>query len=123
MNQVDQEQMVLEQIALKLKIGSIGRHIFLCVGEKCCDSRAGQESWEYLKRRLKEVGLPEGAVYRTKVGCLRVCRSGPIGVVYPEGTWYKDLTPANIERILQEHFIQNRPCEDLIFARSPLPKS
>ena len=123
MNHVESEQSVLEQISLKLKIGSIERHILLCVGDKCCDPQAGQESWEYLKRRLKEIGLPDGTVYRTKVGCLRVCCSGPIGVVYPEGTWYKEMTPANIERVLQEHFIQNRPCADLIFARSPLPKS
>ena len=37
---------------------------------------------EYLKRRLKELGLSEaGGIYRTKANCLRVCREGPIAVV------------------------------------------
>jgi hypothetical protein len=69
------------------------RHIFLCADQtepKCAEKRAGLDSWEFLKRRLKELGLvgPEPLVYRTKANCLRVCTHGPIAVVYPEAVWY-----------------------------------
>ena len=49
-------------------------------------------AWEFLKRRLKELGLSEqGGVLRSKANCLRICEGGPIAVVYPEGAWYGNV--------------------------------
>jgi (2Fe-2S) ferredoxin len=54
------------------------------------------------------------------VDCLRICRDGPICVVYPEGTWYRNATPPVLERILVEHVLGGKPVEEHVFARSPL---
>jgi hypothetical protein len=77
----------------KLGLEKIRRHIFLCADAtepKCAPREATLRSWEFLKARLKELGLagPEPVVYRTKANCLRVCTAGPVAVVYPEGVWY-----------------------------------
>ena len=116
----------LVQIAQKLQIANVRRHIFLCADQttpKCSPREAGLESWDYLKKRLAELGLLEGGncVYRTKANCLRICEQGPIAVVYPDGTWYHSVTPAVVERIIQEHLIGGHPVAEFVFAIHPLP--
>ena len=74
---------VLEQqrrVADNVGVPSIRRHIFLCCDQtkpNCSTREQSLAAWEYLKSRLKELGLAgSGGIYRTKANCLRICRAG-----------------------------------------------
>lgn len=105
----------------------ISHHLLLCATAskaKCCDPAEGLETWNELKRLLRNLGLeneqrPEGIVLRSKVDCLRVCERGPILVVWPEGIWYANVTSNKIETILRSHIINNQPVEQWIYKTTP----
>lgn len=115
----------LERISKKLHLEDHRRHIFLCVGGECAPSEQQEVAWQFLKRRLKELGLvdAERGVFRTRAGCLRVCTEGPIALVYPEGTWYRHCDPEALERIIQEHLVGGRPVEELAFCQNGLVRA
>ena len=121
MSRVERDLEKAQQKSRKLGLHKIERHILLCcdLEERGCAGRKRMEqSWSFLKRRLKEMGLSgPGKVYRSKTHCLRICEGGPIAVVYPEGIWYGRCDPPVLERILKEHLEGGKPVKEFIVAR------
>lgn len=83
------------------------------------------KSWEKLKFILKKYHLedpsrPGGIVLRSKVDCLRICKSGPILLIWPEGIWYHKVSSERIEKIVKTHIIERSPIKEWILKTTPL---
>ena len=90
-------------------------HAIMCCGKSCGENLP---LLNYMKESVIAAGLVVGdpnAVRVNRAGCLGVCSEGPIMVVYPEGTWYSNLDPVKIDRIVEEHFKGGTPVKELAF--------
>ena len=59
-------------------------------------------------------------------GCNGFCANGPIVVVKPDDIFYQLLAPEDIPHLVEEHFLNGRPVEDLMYRpgedEPPIPK-
>ena len=110
--------------AVEHGVGHYARHIFLCIGPDCCTPEEGQAAWSALKSACSKLNKRPGAppIYRTKVGCLRICTDGPTAVVYPEGTWYAGLDPEGLQQVIDQDLADGVAVEPLVIGRNPLPR-
>jgi (2Fe-2S) ferredoxin len=101
----------------KPTIGNYRRHLLVCTGPRCDADGTAQALFDSLGDKFKAAGLQEGAlrVKRGRASCFAACKGGPILCVQPDGTWYYNVTPSNMDRIIDEHLCNGRPVEDLVF--------
>ena len=81
-------------------------HFFVCTNERpgdhplpSCAPCGGKEVFAAFARELARRGYPPG-VKVTASGCLTPCNHGPNVVVYPEGVWYAQITPADVPTLM-----------------------
>ncbi|MBQ4648372.1 MAG: NADH-quinone oxidoreductase subunit NuoF [Clostridia bacterium] len=88
-------------------------HILICGGTGCTSSGSGAVI-EALEAELKKNALEE-EIKIIKTGCFGLCAIGPIMIVYPEGCFYSEVKPEDMEEIVNEHLIKGRPVKRLLY--------
>jgi len=105
----------------KPSISPYKHYVLLCTGPRCGEEGAGQALYDSLWTKLKAAGIHEGPE-RTKfnsVNCFGACKGGPVMCVQPQGTWYYNVTPANLDRIIAEHLVGDQAVQELVFHQIP----
>ncbi|MBW7844277.1 MAG: (2Fe-2S) ferredoxin domain-containing protein [Bacteroidia bacterium] len=93
------------------------KHVFICANQKaegkpCCGEERGMELVKKFKQVLRDKGL-QGKIRAQRAGCLDACEFGPALVIYPEGTYYGHVTTADVERIVEQHLLNNKVVTEL----------
>lgn len=96
-------------------------HVFCCTNRRepghtrgCCAEKGADELRDYMKLRVKQLGLPATRV--NNAGCLDRCELGPCIVIYPEGVWYAPKSKADIDEIIASHLQAGKVVERLKLA-------
>ena len=95
-----------------------GKHIFICTNERVnserpsCGEAHGMELVKAFKQQIKERGLSVD-MSAQKTGCMDLCEQGPMVVVYPEGIFYGKVSAGDVQEIVEQHLVNNKPVERL----------
>ena len=79
-------------------------HIFVCGSFRAtgaqgvCHKKESSLLLQYFTQEAADRGLD--GVMVSSTGCLKVCDSGPVVVIYPQNVWYKGVTEKVADEIL-----------------------
>ena len=105
------------------------KHIFICTNErndpnrKSCGEECGMALVKAFKKAIADNNL-KGQIRAQRSGCLDACDFGPSMVVYPEGIFYGEVQLSDVDEIVNEHLLNDRPVTRLItdFGKVKNPK-
>ena len=73
----------------------------------------------YMREKARAAGVENIRV--NAAGCLDRCEFGPNMVIYPEGTWYRYETTADVDEIIQKHLVEGARVDRLMLQPDQLP--
>ena len=97
------------------------RHMLFCCNRRepgaerpSCNECGSETLRAYAKAKVKELGISgPGKVRVNMAGCLDRCETGPVCVVYPEGTWYTFIDEEDIDEIIETHLVNGQEVDRL----------
>ena len=103
-------------------------HVFVCTG-KSCSAVGSAEVKAAFERELTAHGMlvgkeakgknPKGSVVLTECESVGFCAIGAAVMVYPDGVWYAQVRPKDVQEIIEEHLISGRVVERLALLKVP----
>lgn len=110
---VPEKLLTIPPEALKAVTNPQHRWVAICMGTGCSSS-ASAEVRQALQETLDQHGLGEQVEVR-RTGCFGFCAQGPIMVIYPDETFYNQVSPQHVKEIVKEHLIGGQPVEKILY--------
>src|SRR3989344_9408984 len=91
---------------------SFKKHVLVCTNEKPlhCAEKGGLQLLEAFRQEVKNRSL-QSEIYVTKTGCTSQHHCGPTVIIYPDGVWYKEVTPEDVPEIIESHLLNGKIVE------------
>lgn len=97
------------------------KHVFVCAQSRppghprgSCGEKNGMAVLDAMMNGVMQRELL--GVQVTATGCMGPCSEGPNVIVYPEGIMYSNVTPGDVDKIIEQHLIADQPVEELFAA-------
>jgi (2Fe-2S) ferredoxin len=90
-------------------------HVLICNGSSCM-RKGGEEATQAIREEVTNLDL-DCLIHTTRTRCNGRCKDAPVAIVYPEGTWYKNVTPDVGGTIVRQHLMGGEVLQDHIIYR------
>lgn len=87
-------------------------HVLICNGSSCM-RKGGEEATQAIRKEIANLDL-DTLIHTTRTRCNGRCKDAPVVVVYPEGTWYREVTAEIGGKIVEQHLAKGCPLVDQI---------
>ena len=91
----------------------IRAHVLVCGGTGCTSS-GSPKIQDAFNQEIAKNGLAE-EVKVVQTGCFGLCALGPVVIIYPDGTFYSNVTVDDVAEIVSEHLLKGRVVERLVY--------
>ena len=91
----------------------IRSHVLVCGGTGCTSSGSPKIQAAF-QSEIEKLGLAD-EVKVVQTGCFGLCALGPVVIVYPDGTFYSNVTVEDVAEITSEHLLKGRVVERLVY--------
>jgi (2Fe-2S) ferredoxin len=92
-------------------------HLLICNGENCM-VRQGEEVTVAIREEIARLGANH-LIHTTRTRCNGRCVDSCVVIAYPEGSWYRDMTPETGKELVR-NLIDGRKLEDrLVYSFNP----
>ena len=91
----------------------IRAHVLVCGGTGCTSS-GSPKIQDAFNQEIEKNGLAE-EVKVVQTGCFGLCALGPVVIIYPDGTFYSNVTVDDVAEIVSEHLLKGRVVERLVY--------
>jgi len=95
------------------------KHVFICTQGRppghprgSCAANSSMPMFQEFMQQFEKRGL-WGKFALTSTGCMGPCDRGPSVLVYPEGVMYGAVSKDDVNAIIEEHLLQDKPVERL----------
>lgn len=103
------------------------KQVFVCTNERSgggrvsCGEKKGMLLVAKFKKLIKEKGL-KAEIRAQRTGCFDFCEYGPVVVIYPEGIAYGKVNANDVEPIMEQHLVREKPLKELQIDFNKVPE-
>ncbi|WP_408010299.1 (2Fe-2S) ferredoxin domain-containing protein [Pseudalkalibacillus sp. A8] len=93
-------------------LSGLKSHVLICNGSSCM-RRGGEEVTQAIRDEIAQLNI-DNQIHTTRTRCNGRCKDACIVIVYPEGKWFKEVTPELGRKIIQNHLQKDANLKDSV---------